>query len=61
MQFKRRDETWGDLADNLRKLAERAFPDLDKHVKEKLSVDHFLSLLDRPKVSLAVRQKKQKS
>ena len=57
---KRRDETWGDLADNLRTFAERAFPDLNERAKEKLSVDRFLSLLDRPEVALAVRQKKPK-
>ena len=52
---KRRDETWDDLADNL-----WTFRDLDERAKEMLSVDRFLSLLDRPEVSLAVRQKKPK-
>ena len=31
---KRRDETWGDLADNLRTLAEQAFPEPDERAKE---------------------------
>ena len=57
---KRRDKTWGDLADNLRALAERAFPELDERAKEKLSVDHYLSLLDLSEVALAVHQKKPK-
>jgi len=57
---KRRDETWGDLADNLRTLAERGFPDLDERAKEKLSLDRFLGLLDRSDVAFAVRQKKPK-
>ena len=57
---KRQDETWGDLADNLRTLAERAFPELDERAKEKLSVYRFLSLLHRSDVALAVRQKKPK-
>ena len=57
---KRREETWGELADNLRTLAERAFPDLDERAKENLSVDRFLSLLDHSEVALAVRQKKPK-
>ena len=57
---KRRDEAWGDLADNLRTLAERAFSELDERAKEKLSVDRYLSLLDRSEVALAVRQKKPK-
>ena len=41
-------------------MAEQAFPDLNKRVKEKLSVDRFLSLLDRSEVALAVHQKKPK-
>ena len=59
-QCKRQDETWGDLVDNLRTLAERAFPELDERAKEKLSVDCFLSLLDRSDVALAVHQNKPK-
>ena len=57
---KRRDETWGDLADNLRILVERAFPDLDERAKEKLSLDRFLGLLYRSDIAFAVRQKKPK-
>ena len=48
------------MADNLRTLAEQAFPELDEHAKEKPSVNHFLSLLDHSDVTLAVRQKKPK-
>ena len=44
----------------LRTLAERAFPELDKRAKEKLSVDRFLSLLDCSDIALTVRQKKSK-
>jgi len=51
---------WGNLADNLWTLAEWAFPELDKRAKQKLSVDHFLSLLNRPEVTVAVCQKKPK-
>lgn len=43
---KRKDETWGDLADNLCTLAEQAFPELEEGAKEMLSVDRFLNLLD---------------
>ena len=53
-----REETWDDLADNHWTLAERTFRDLNERVKEKLSVDRFLNLLDRPEVTLAVRRKK---
>ena len=37
-------------------LADKLFPDLDKAAKGKLSVDHYLTLLEKPDISLAVRQ-----
>jgi len=49
-------ESCGDLEDNLHSLADRKFPDLDYKAREQLSLSHFLSLIDEPTVSLAVRQ-----
>ena len=36
---RRRDETWEELADSLRLLADKAFPDLQEDAKEQLSLD----------------------
>ena len=55
------NESWGELADNLRSLADKAFPDLDETAKEKLSVDRYLTLLEKPEVSLAVRQRRPRT
>jgi len=55
------NESWGELADNLRSLADKAFPDLDEAAKEKLSVDRYLTLLESPDISLAVRQRRPKT
>ena len=55
------NESWGETADNLRSLADKAFPDLDEVAKEKLSVDRYLTLLEKPDVSLAVRQRRPKT
>ena len=52
---------WGDLADNLRSLADNAFPDLDEAAKEKLSIDRFLGLLGKPDVALAVGQRRPRT
>ena len=49
-------ESWAELADNLRLLADKAFPNLEEPAKEQLSLDRYLSLLDRPQLALAVRQ-----
>jgi len=50
-------ESWAELVSNLRLLADKAFPDLEDAAKEQLSLDRYLSLLDRPQLALAVRQK----
>ena len=55
------NESWGELADNLRSLADKPFPDLDETAKEKLSVDRYLTLLEKPEVSLAVRQRRPRT
>lgn len=51
-------EAWGELADNIRTLADKAFPELEDKAKDQLSLDRFLSLLDseHPELSLAVRK-----
>ena len=49
------------MADNLRLLADKAFPNLEDQAKEQLSLDRYLSLLDKPELSLAVRQKRPKT
>ena len=53
-------ESWGDLADNLRGLADRAFPDLEDKAREQLSLNRFLSLIDKPTIALAVHQRHPK-
>jgi len=51
-------ESWGDLADNLHSLADRAFPDLDDKAREQLSLSRFLGLIDKPTIALSVRQRR---
>jgi len=55
------DETWADLADSLRLLADKAFLEFDDRAKEQLSLDRFLSLLDEPELAFSVRLKRPKS
>ena len=55
-----RGEAWEELADSLRLLADKAFPDLEDRAKEQLSLDRYLTLLDKPELALAVKQKRPK-
>ena len=54
-------ERWEELADNIRLLADKAFPELDEKAREQLSLDRYLTLLDKPDVVLGVRQRRPKS
>ena len=49
---------WEELADNMRLLADKAFADLDDRARGHISLDRYLTLLDKPEVALAVRQRR---
>ena len=51
----------GDFADNLRLLADRAFPELQEEAREKLSLDHFLGEMTNQQVGFTVRQRRPKT
>ena len=58
---RREKESWGDLADDLRAISDRAFPDLEDKAREQLSLDRFLGLIEKPTIALAVRQRHPKN
>ena len=55
------DKRWEELVDNIRLLADKAFLDLDEKAREQLSLNQYLTLLDKPDVALGVRQRLPKS
>ena len=54
---KRPGEGWADLTDDLRSLADKAYPALQEEARERLSINAFLTQLPQPQVSFSVRQK----
>ena len=58
---RRPDEPWADFADNLRLLADRAFPELQEEAREKLSLDRFLGEMTNEQVGFAVCQRRPKT
>ena len=50
-------EDWPTFADDLKTLADKAFPDLSEDARERLAVDRFLGQLEDPQLSFSVRQK----
>ena len=49
------------FGEDLKCLADKAFPDLQEEAREKLSVDRFVNELHEPQVAFAVRQKQPKT
>ena len=58
---RREKESWGDLADDIRAIADHAYPDLDDKAREQLSLDRFLGLIEKSAIALAVRQRNPKN
>ena len=54
---KKRTEDWAAFAEDLRTLAEKAYPSLEVAAQELLVLNHFLGQLDDPQLALGVRQR----
>ena len=54
---KKAGEGWADFADDLRSLADKAYPDLQEEARKRLSINAYLSQLPQPQISFSVRQK----
>ena len=55
---RKKEETWSDFADELRVLADKALPEIEK---ELLTIERFLGELTNPQVAFAVRQRQPKT
>ena len=54
-------ESWGDLADDLRTLADCTFPELQDEAHEKLSLDRYPSQIENPQIVFNIRQQQPKT
>ena len=54
---KRAGEGWADFADDLRDLADKAYPILQEEARERLSINAYLGQLPQPQISFSVSQK----
>jgi hypothetical protein len=58
---KSRTESWADFGEDLRILADRAYPDLQEEARERLSLNRYLDQLTDPQIAFVVRQTLPKS
>ena len=57
VRWKRKGESWGNFADELKSLADKAYPNLQEEARERLALNGYLAQLDHPQVAFGVRQK----
>ena len=48
-------EGWAEYADELRMLADRAFPDLEEKARERFALNQYRSQLDNPQVAFNIK------
>ena len=57
MRHKRKTEGWADFGEDLRVLADRAFPQLNTEAKQLLALQQYVSQIDNPQVAFSVKQR----
>ena len=60
-RVKRKTESWGDFGDDLRVLADKAYPELQDEARESLALTRYLDQLKNPQVAFGVRQQRPKT
>ena len=60
-RVKKRTEDWAAFGEDLKILADKAYPDLPEEAKEQLALNQYLARLDNPQVAFAVKQGKPKT
>ena len=53
---RRRKEDWAVFGEELKRLADKAYPDLQEEARERLALNQYLSRLDDPQLAFSVRQ-----
>ena len=60
-RMKKRNEDWAVYGEDLKQLADKAYPDLEDAARERFAMNHYLTQLTSPQVAFSVRQAKPKT
>ena len=55
---KKRSEGWADYGEDLKVLADKAYPHLEAAARDQMALTHFLSQIDNTQVAFSVKQQK---
>ena len=59
--MKKRNEDWAVYGEDLKQLADKAYPDLEDAARERFAMNQYLTQLTNPQVAFSVRQAKPKT
>ena len=59
--MKRRNENWSLFGDDLKHLADKAYPELADEARECFALNQYLAQLSHPQVAFSVKQGKPKT
>ena len=51
-------EGWANFAQDLRVLADKAFPDLQEEARDRLSLNHYMDQIANPQINFAVKRRR---
>ena len=60
-RMKRRNEDWSLFGDDLKQLADKAYPELAEEARKRFALNQYLAHLSHPQVAFSVKQSKPKS
>ena len=58
---KKKGEEWADFGEDIKLLADKAFPDLNDDARERLALNSYLAQLDNMQVAVGVKQQRPKT
>ena len=58
---RRQKEDWASFAEDLKRLVERAYPELQDNAREQIALTHYLGQLVQPQLAFGVKQRRPKS
>ena len=61
LKKKKHAESWGDFADDLSTLVDRAYPDLGAEAQEQLALTYYMAQVTNPQVAFGVKQSRPKT
>ena len=58
---RKRTEDWADFGQDVKCLADKAYPDLEEAARQQLALQHYLGQIENPQIAFGVKQRRPKT